>query len=148
MMAGRGASAGAVFHSGRDFSDMYFLLKAPAHPVHVTAARLYLVQRSGAYIGNASLSLESISLATQVARLVSAQSLDLQGASTGGWLDLQLSSDADARWINPGEVLAFHFHLDGAPSGDLRAYTIFELVVDPTRVNFIYLPLCIVSDPD
>lgn len=126
---GRAVSSVAALRSSRGVTDMYYLFPAPGVAKTVQTAQVYLLSRTGAYTGTAALSLEVRNYAGEVQHTVSAGNLDLQTATVGAWLPVSLSANAEDLSLSPGEVLLFHFHLDGAPAGDLDVRPLFEVQV-------------------
>lgn len=126
---GRAVSSVAALRSARSVSDIYYFFPAPATAKTVQTAQLYLLSRSGAYPGTATLALEVRDYAGVLQHTVSASSVDLQTAAVGEWLPISLSAGPSDLSILPGEVLLFRFQLDGAPAGDLDVRPLFEVQV-------------------
>jgi hypothetical protein len=128
-VVGRAVSAVAALRSARGVTDMYYLFPAPGTTKTVQTAQVYLLSRTGAYTGTATLTLEVRDYAGVVQHTVSSGSLDFQTAAMGVWLPVSLSANAADLSLAPGEALTFHFHLDGAPAGDLDVRPLFEVQV-------------------
>lgn len=126
---GRLAGETADFRSNYDVTEIYFMLPAPAVQKTVTAARFYIVSRTGSYTGTASMALEVLDFAGNLQHTVSTANVDMQSAATGAWTSLSLSGDPD-NVISSGEFLAFHFELSDIPGGDLDVRPIFEVEVN------------------
>jgi hypothetical protein len=122
---GRLLSEVAAFRSARN-ADIYFVFPAPATAKTVTAARYYLVSRSGAYSGTANLWLQVYNFAGVFQRTVTSTVVDLETAPTGSWVTLGLLS---TRTVNPGEFLTFHCDLSTAAGGTLDVRPIFEVIL-------------------
>ncbi len=126
---GRAVSSVAALRSSRGVSDIYYFFPAPATAKTVQTAQLYLLGRSGAYPGTATLTLEVRDYAGVLQHTVSTSSLDIQTTAVGAWLPISLSADPANLTLAPGEVLLFHFQLDGASAGDLDVRPLFEVQV-------------------
>jgi hypothetical protein len=124
---GRAVSDVAAFRSNRDVADVYYVFPAAGSSRTVATAQTYLLSRSGTYSGAATLSLEILAFDGTLQHTVSAAPIDVQVADTGLWADLTLSTIADDVLLEPGEFLAFHFQLEGAPGGDLDARYLLEV---------------------
>jgi hypothetical protein len=125
---GRLIAETAAFRSARD-DDIYFVFPAPATQKTVTAVRYYLVSRSGAYAaGNATLTLQIFNFAGVLVHTVSAATINMKTAPTGSWQAHAMSAAAN-RVINPGQFLAFHFHLSAGAGGSLDVRPIFEVIL-------------------
>ena len=139
-VVGRAVSPAAAFRSDRSASDLYFAFPAYAISKSVQSAQFYLLSRTGAYSGDATLSLEVLDAAGGLQHTVSAAAIDLEAAATGTWTAVSLSASAANLTIAPGQFLAFHFQLSGAPGGNLDVRPIFEVRVRPTTLE-VYLPI-------
>jgi len=128
-VAGRVASAVAAFRSNHGVSDIYYAFPAAASSKTVQSASFYLVARTGAYGGTATLTLEVLNAAGALQHTVSAAGVDLQTAPTDAWTAVALSGTPANLVVDPGEFLAFHFQLSGAPGGNLDVRPVFEVVV-------------------
>jgi hypothetical protein len=123
-ISGRARSAAAVFSSAA--GDSYYMVAAPAVATVICMAQVYLLDRSGSYTGSAGLTLEALDLDGSLRTVLSSAALDLQSASPQAWLSLGLVHDPALPILQPGQFLAYHFHLDGAASGNLNMALIFE----------------------
>jgi len=128
-LIGRVAGEVATFRSNRSTTDIYYIFPAPATSKTIQSAKFYILDRTGTYPANATLTLQTFNFAGALQRTVSAASVDLQTSATGTWNSLPLSGTAANLQISPGEFLAFHFNLSGAPSNDLNVRPIFEIEV-------------------
>jgi hypothetical protein len=126
---GRLVQAAAAFRSYRGTTDQHFIFPAPGGLRTLQSASYCILGRGGTYPGTATLTLEIIDFAGNVQRVASAAEIDLGTAATGIWSSLALSNDPADLEIAAGELLAFHFALDGAPAGDLAVYPAFEVQV-------------------
>jgi hypothetical protein len=126
---GRLLSEVASFRSARD-DDIYFVFPAPASAKTVTAIRYYIVSRSGSYAaGNATATLQIYTFAGTLQHTVSATAINLATSATGSWQTNGMSATLADRVINPGEFLAFHFHLNAGVGGTLDVRPIFEVTL-------------------
>jgi len=141
---GRLVSTAAAFRSDRA-ADIYYIFPAPARPNTVQAARFYILDRSGSYAGDATMTLETLDYAGALQHSVSAAGTDVETAATDTWADLTLSGTPADLEIRPGEFLAFHFQLSGSPGGSLDVRPVFEVEVSSTSIwnpsGPVYLPL-------
>ena len=126
---GRPASIAASFRSNRGVTESYFIFPPAGRAVTVQSAGFHILRRSGTYTGTASLALEARSYDGTLQRTISAAPVDLQAAAAGVWTELALAPDPASLSLVSGEHLAFHFHLDGASSGDLDVRPVFEVAV-------------------
>lgn len=126
---GRAASKVATFRSNRGTTDIYYVFPAPGAQRTVQAAKFHILSRTGAYPDSATLTLEILDYDGALRHTVNAADVDVQAASPGVWTDITLSGVPADLEIMPGEFLAFHFNLDGAPAGDLNVHPIFEVQV-------------------
>ena len=106
------------------------IFPAPASARTVQAAGFYLLSRTGAYTGTATLSLVIYDYAGTPQHTVSATGVDLQTAPTGVWTPIALSGTPGDLVISPGEFLAFCFTLSEAAAGDLDVRPLFEVSVN------------------
>lgn len=136
--AGRLASLAAELKSDKNI-DVYFAFPAIAGNRIVHDASFYILDRTGAYTGTVSLSLEVYNFAGALQRVVSAGNVDLQTAPPQVWTKLALSGAPADRILIPGEFLAFHLALDGSPAGDLQVRPIFEVAVGPFQTIFPFI---------
>jgi len=139
-LVGRAVSPAAAFRSNHSTSDIYFAFPTYATSLAVQSAQFYLLSRAGAYSGAATLTLEVLNAAGAVQHTASAASMDLQAAAVGVWTPIPLSGTFADVTIDPGEFLAFHFQLSGAPGGNLDVRPAFEVQVRPSTL-MIYLPI-------
>lgn len=116
----------AAFRSARE-ANIYFAFPAPATAKTVTAARYYIVSRSGSYTGDALLSLRVYNFSGVLQRTVTSADVDLETAPVGSWQSLSLTAGQS---IAPGEFLVFRFHLNATPGGNLDVRPIFEVIVE------------------
>jgi hypothetical protein len=141
---GRSASLMGAFRSSRA-SDSYYIFPASSGPRLVEYARFYIVDRSGAYAGDARLTLEVLDFSGTWQHTASGAPIDMQAAATGVWTDITLSGSATDLQVAPGQFLAFHFALGGAAGNDLDVRPIFEVGLSPDGSapagRPIYLPL-------
>jgi hypothetical protein len=126
---GRLLASSASFRSDRGVQDIYFAFPAAATARTVQLANFMIADRTGAYSGAATMTLEVLSFDGALQRTVSAQAVDLQTADLAQWAGLTISSNPDDLSIQPGEFLAVHFHLSDSPNGDLDVRPIFEIQV-------------------
>ena len=129
--SGRLLSPIATFRSYRNTADMYFIFAAPGSQRTIQAARFYLLDRNGTYPDSTALTLEILSQDGTVQHIASTAAIDLEAAYAGAWTEISLSRTAENLLIMPGEFLAFHFSLSGAPAGDLIIHPLFEVAVQP-----------------
>jgi hypothetical protein len=106
------------------------IFPAPASARTVQAASFYLLSRTGAYSGTATLSLKIFDYAGTLQHIASATSIDLQTAPTGVWTPIALSGTPGDLIISPGEFLAFCFTLSDVAAGDLDVRPVFEVSVN------------------
>jgi hypothetical protein len=141
-VAGRVASVAAEVQSARD-TNVFFAFPAVSTERAVHSASFYILSRSGGYGGSVTMTLEIYDYAGNLQHVVSAGSIDLQTAAPHTWTSLALSSTAADCLVEPGEFLAFHFALSGAPEGDLDVRPVFEVTVEPLTGGplQLYLPL-------
>lgn len=128
-LIGRVAGEVATFRSNQGTTDIYYIFPAPATSKTIQSAKFYILDRTGAYPANATLTLQTFNFAGALQHTVSAASVNLQTSATGTWTTLPLSATATNLQISPGEFLAFHFTLSGAPGNDLNVRPIFEVEV-------------------
>lgn len=126
---GRFLGSGGVFRSNRAVTEMAFLFPATASAKTVDAASFYILGRTGAYSGDALLSLRVYDYAGTLQRTVSAENVDLEAAPAGEWVSLPLSATPGDLALNSGEFLAFHVALSGAAGDDLDARLLFDVSV-------------------
>jgi hypothetical protein len=142
---GRLVSTAAAFRSNQGVTDIYYIFPAPASQTTVQAAKLYILNRTGSYSGDATLTLEILDYAGALQHTVSAAGIDMEAAATGTWTDLTLSGTPADLEIWPGEFLAFHFQLSGASEGSLDVRPVFEVEVMSSTLSPpsgpIYLPI-------
>ncbi len=126
---GRAVGDVAAFRSHRGATDMYYIFPAPSTQRTVGAAKFYVLDRTGEYDDDATLTLEILDYAGALQHTVSAVEVDVTTVLTSTWMDVTLSV-TPADWvIESGEFLAFHFALSGESGGDLDARPIFEVEV-------------------
>jgi hypothetical protein len=125
---GRVAGGVAAFRS-EQAADIYFIFPGPATQKTVQSASLYVLSGTGDYSGSATLALEVIGYDGTRQHTASAAAMDIKGSAAGAWTSVGLSGTAGDWVISPGEFLAFHFHLDGAPGGNLDVRPMFEVEV-------------------
>jgi len=116
----------AAFRSVRA-ANINFAFPAPAMVKTVTAARYYIISRSGSYGGNALLALRVYNFSGVLQRTITTAAVDLETAPLGSWQSLSLLAN---QAINPGEFLAFHFALSADSGGNLDVRPIFEVIVE------------------
>ena len=138
---GRPVHPAAAFRSNRGTSEVYYIFAAPGSQRTVQAARFHILSRAGAYAGDATLTLEILDYSGVVQHTASAAGVDMKAAPTGTWIDITLSGIGADLEIGPGECLAFHFSLSGAPGGDLVVHPLFEVEVARHENFLIFLPL-------
>lgn len=126
---GRFLGSSGVFRSYRGVNEMAFIFPATASAKTVDAASFYILGRTGAYSGDALLSLRVYDYAGTLQRTVSAENVDLEAATAGEWVSLLLSTTPGDLVLNPGEFLAFHVALSGTASNDLDARLLFDVAV-------------------
>jgi hypothetical protein len=143
-LSGRYASLMGAFRSSRT-SDVYYIFPASSGTRVVEYARFYIVDRSGAYAGDARLMLEVLDFSGAWQHTASDTPIDMQAAATGVWTDVTLSGSATDLEVAPGEVLAFHFALSSAAGNDLDVRPIFEVGLSTggsaPEDRLIHLPL-------
>jgi len=127
-IVGRLVSQVGAFRSDR-VNQAATIFPAPATARTVQSASFYLLSRTGAYAGTATLSLVIDNYAGTLQHTVSAAAVDLQTTPTGVWTALALSAAPADLVISPGEFLAFRFSLSGAAGGDLDVRPLLEVVV-------------------
>jgi hypothetical protein len=127
---GRAVGDVAAFRSNRGTTDVYHIFPAPGTRRTVQAARFYILTRTGTYADAATLTLEILDYGGTVQHTVSAAGIDVTAAPTSTWTAITLSGTPADLEIAPGEFLAFHFSLSGAPAGDLDVRPIFEVEVE------------------
>lgn len=123
---GRFLASTAVIRSDRGVTEMAFIFPAAASAKVVDGASFYILGRAGSYSGDVLLSLRVYDYAGTLKRTVSAANVDLKAAPAGAWISLPLSGDLA---VNPGEFLAFHVALSGAPAENLDARLLFDVTV-------------------
>jgi len=141
-MMGKGASLAVQFRSDRH-SDVYFVFPAVSGKPLVRQASYYLLSRSGAYSGDATLTLEIYNFNGVLQCALSASHVDLQTAPIQTWTTITLGENVDNRSLQPGEVLVFHLALDGSAGGNLDVRPIFDVAVEPVVLTYLqfYFPL-------
>jgi hypothetical protein len=136
----RDLSPVATFKSNDGDADIFFVLGAAARLLRVAELKIYLLSRSGSYTGAAAIGVEARSLAGIYNHAISAATLNAQTISTAAWHTIALSANRSAQRLSPGQALVIHFHLAGAPAGNLQVNAIFQAAV--THYAFeLYLPL-------
>ncbi|MBN1537523.1 MAG: hypothetical protein JW908_12370 [Anaerolineales bacterium] len=143
-IVGKGASLAVKMQSKLD-TDVYFAFPAVASKPYVRQASYYLLSRTGAYHGNAALSLEVYNFEGIWQRTLSTSQVDLQAAALQTWVTIPLDDIVAHCQLNPGEVLTFHLALDGAAGGDLDVQPIFEVATESIIVNYFlyFFPLIV-----
>jgi hypothetical protein len=136
---GRARSAVGQFKTSVG-TDSYYVVGAPSRMMVVRYALARVLARSGSYAGSASLALEIHNMNGDLVKTVTSAALDLQAAPTTAWMILQLNLNDKNGVFYPGQVLVYHFHLDGAANGDLNVQTLFEAAVSDQPLS-IYLPI-------
>jgi hypothetical protein len=136
-LAGRLASVSSTMQSNKD-AHVFFAFPAVSGQRMVKEAKFYIINRTGSYSGTATMKLEIYDYAGTLQHVVSASSVNLQTVTMQSWTRLMLSSAITDRLIAPGEFLAFHFALDGAPGGDMDVRPVFEVTVGAIS---LYMPI-------
>ncbi len=95
------------------------------------------LKRTGSYADTFTLTFEVRDFAGNIQHTVSPSSIDLKTVSTRVWISVTLSSTLGDLVVSPGEYLAIHTSLGGAPGGDLMVCPTFEVKV---RDHTVYLP--------
>lgn len=117
----------AAFRSARD-ANIFFVFPAAGTAKTVTAIRYYIVSRTGTYAaGDATMALRTYNMAGAIQRQVSNLTVNLETAATGSWQTMTVA--APNAVVNPGEFLAFYFHLTAAAGGTLDVRPIFEVIL-------------------
>lgn len=138
VVAGQAASETGAFRSA-EATDSYYIFPAAATVVTVRAAQFYILKRTGAYSGDAVMSLEIIDADGQVRHTASTSSVNVATAPVDAWTPITLASLAsDDLEIASGERLAFHCRMSAGVGGDLDVRTAFEVQV---RSGFIDHPI-------
>jgi hypothetical protein len=143
-LAGRAASLATRMQSNID-TDIYFVFPAVSGKPYVHTASYLILNRRGAYNGNATLSLGIYNFDGTLRKQISTNSIDLQTAPTQTWTNLALDSYYINCQIGSGEFLAFHLALDGAAGGNLNVNPIFEVAVEPVLQSYLqfFFPLVV-----
>lgn len=143
-VAGKGASLAVQFRSDRH-NDVYFVFPAVSGKLYVRQASYYLLSRSGAYSGNANLSLEVYDFNGSLQRTLSVTKVNLQTTPTQTWSTISLPESIDDCQLQPGEVPAFHLALDDGVGGNLDVRSIFEVATEPSTLTFLkfFFPLVV-----
>ena len=136
-LSGRVASVAAEMQSDKG-ANVYFVFPSVSGRRFVREASFYILNRTGSYGGSAAMTLEVYDYTGALQHVVSASSVDLQTAPVNTWTKVALSGTVADCLVEPGEFLAFHFALSGAPGGDLDLRPVFDVAVGPLQ---IYLPL-------
>jgi len=123
------------FRSDQLDADAYYLFSAPGRAKTVQAARFYLLQRTGAYTGTVTLTLETLAYDGTLRHTISAGSVNLQTAAPDVWTALALTAESDALDIASDEFLAFHFRRADAAAGDLEVALLVEAQVVDLEAN-------------
>lgn len=141
-MIGKAASLAVTMQSKAN-KDVYFTFPAVSGKPFVRQASYYLLSRTGAYSGEATLTLEIYNFDGVLQRTLSASQVDLQIAPIQTWTAITLGENIDNRPLQLGEFLAFHLALDGALGGDLDVRPIFEVATEPVVVKYLkfFFPL-------
>ncbi len=123
------------FRSEQPEADAYFLFAAPGRAKTVQAARFYLLQRTGAYTGTVTLTLETLAYDGTLRHMVSADAVDLPTTAPDTWTALALTANPDDWDIASDEFLAFHFRREGAAAGDWAVALLVEAQVVDLEAN-------------
>lgn len=135
--SGRVTSISSVMQSDK-FTDVYFAFPAVSGQRYVKDANFYILDRNGAYSGAVTMKLAIYDFAGSLKHVVSASIVDLQTTASQVWTKMIISKVTDDCLLEPGEFLAFHISLDGAPSGDFDVRPVFEVSTGPLTT---YLPI-------
>ncbi len=123
------------FRSDQPDADAYFLFAAPGRAKTVQAARFYLLQRTGAYTGTVTLTLETLAYDGALRHTVSADAVDLPTTTPDTWTALTLTTNFEDINIASDEFLAFHFRREGAAAGDWAVALLVEAQVVDLEAN-------------
>jgi hypothetical protein len=124
------------FRSDQPDADAYYLFSAPGRAKTVQTARFYLLQRTGAYTGAVTLTLETLAYDGTLRHTVSAGSINLQTATPDVWTALApLAVESEALDIASDEFLAFHFRRADAAAGDWEVALLVEAQVVDLEAN-------------
>jgi hypothetical protein len=135
----RNPAPAATFSSNAGEQDIYFVLGVAARLLRLEELKIYLLSRSGSYSGSATINVQASVMGGAVDHTLSSASLNVQTIPTGAWRDISLTSNpADLR-LSSGQALVVHFHLDGAPGGNLQVSAIFQAAMTRSAYE-IYLP--------
>lgn len=126
---GRIVSTVAAFQSNRGTADIYYIFPAPTRSTPVESAYFYILDRTGTYPANATLTLKVYNYAGVSQRTLSTAAVNLQAAPTGVWTPLALSTTGLT--LAPGEFLAFHANFSGGSGGSLNVRPVFEVQLGP-----------------
>lgn len=148
LIKGRLAGVTADIRSNRDVANIHYVFPAPANLATLQSAKFYILNRTGSYEGNATLTLEVYDDAGTLLRTISATVGDLEAMPTESWMPITLSSTVTDLEIANGEFLAANVELDNGPAGDLDLRLLFEVEVTSseavsTEQPRIYLPLIV-----
>ena len=136
----RDPTAVARFQSNAGVTNMFFVLGAASRWWRVADAKVYMLSRSGSYIGEATIELWRATMGGSPLGQVSMYSVDLEDMSLGSWRTISLAKATASRRIATGESLLVFFHLSDTAGGSLDVRTIYEVTLT-THLYEIYLPM-------
>ncbi|NJN16819.1 MAG: hypothetical protein HC822_11395 [Oscillochloris sp.] len=128
---GRNVHVAHKVRSFRETNDHYFIFPASSVQRTILAAEYRIINRSGSYSANATMTLEILDLAGNVQHTATAGGIDVEAAAVNAWNDFGLRATTADLVIEPGEFLVVHITLDGAQNvDDLDVELVYNIEVD------------------